>query len=322
MNLQNKCYTTHLYDSAQNESKYTGRSKKEFDKSIQRVIESIRETSSELLPEEEECDYNYLVRLFSDAVNESRLEQQSCFTWARKHLKSIDIDLPSAKIEAKVSRVISITHFQTEHKMEETETFVSLVGKEKEALKEPEEDQEGKKLEKVIVSYETNRDTKTEAWKQIKSSLTINDIGLKAGLGLSVVGGAGMWGGVGIGITAGCGAVVAAPVVLPILAVGGVVFTVGGAVSIAVSAHKLKKAQNVKNAEELLTARELQEYEKVREKKQSVQKDVETVLQKVEEKSESVPKIEEKLHPINSRSDRGGGITGHSGREKERCVIC
>ncbi|MGZ3633994.1 MAG: hypothetical protein ACXWM7_06915 [Parachlamydiaceae bacterium] len=147
-----------LYDSAQNGGQCTGMSREAFDQAISKALVAIKQYRPL-----GDYGYNtliYMVRAYSRKLDRT---QHSCFTWAREKLGTIGIKLADNQLEG----IISITTLYATHKpnqkTSECKSCIILETKTEEAKK-----YEGKKLYARFVTYDLNRDQRTEEWKIVE----------------------------------------------------------------------------------------------------------------------------------------------------------
>ena len=175
-------------------------------------------------------NYACLVRMFKESVSEVKLQQQSCYTWSKDGLQSIGAkmevwDTPPAKI-AITQEVISITRLVTRFDANENKGEVIPLDCSSCSL-------DDRKMEKApyrVVSYEIDRDQRTETLKKILGTV----MKLKTSMVGTAVSAVGIATGFSCGVAVGC--VIVAPVALPIFAGIGLI---GGAVLIGKSLSTL-----------------------------------------------------------------------------------
>lgn len=255
----NKNLFLKLYDSAENECKCTGMTEEEFNKSINETIESIRKSKSNLLEPKKEYNYKCLVELFKDdLVKQEKILQQSCFTWAKKHLKSIGVDLE----DFPCNKCISITRLSTTLFIEDDQVIY---------LEQTTNDgkivaiDDKKKLLDRVVTYKSDRDRRTESYKEISSNIKKNEIGRTAGIVTTAVGVTGFWGGVFGSVACAFGAVAAAPFVLPAVAtvgvLGGVSAMAGGIFIASKSSGNLVEISKKEDIKGAITSAEFERFQ-------------------------------------------------------------
>ncbi len=152
-----------LFDSAKNEGLHTGMSEKKFTARINKAIESIRENSPELVGDDIEYNYDYLVSLFDEeTIFQLSIRQQNCFTWAKTKLESIGVEFTDLRLD----KIISITRLHLKNGMNDDveptyiddDKPVKIIKREKITLKHS-------------VTYDVKRDRRTENYKKISKNL-------------------------------------------------------------------------------------------------------------------------------------------------------
>lgn len=157
-----------LCDSAKNDGKCTGMSQKKFDETIAIVIKKCMI--------HQDYSYSDLIKLVNTSVERNSQYQDSCFTWARSNLKKIDIDMPCGGLE----RLIAVTTLYVKdnahaklqpgnHKIKESSNKCSI-----------ENLGASKPVFEKHVTYDLNRDQRTEDWKVLEKKVKINNVARKS----------------------------------------------------------------------------------------------------------------------------------------------
>jgi hypothetical protein len=171
---ENAALFLRLYDSAQNGGECTGMSQIEFDQAIAKVQTSINS------PLATQLTYQFLITRVRDFVEKLDTSQNNCLTWAREQLGKLGIKLKDNQLES----IISITTLYAKYKPEENiplcktcidskaeENIPNIDSKAEENIPKKWEDRQ---MYERFVTYDVNRDCRTEEWKPIEKQSRIN----------------------------------------------------------------------------------------------------------------------------------------------------
>lgn len=171
---ENRDLFLRLYDSSQNSGECTGMSREDFDIAISKVLVATdRHFSTHDLRYPDLIDR---VKNFTEKLDKS---QHSCFTWARENLETLGIILMDNQFES----LISITTFYATRRAEEITNHCACI-----VEREPVTSRwDGYNLYERFVSFETNRDKRTEDWKVIESKSKLTNITANVFNGISTL---------------------------------------------------------------------------------------------------------------------------------------
>ncbi len=235
-----------LYDSYCNEKKPTGMKEDEFNTVIAKIFD-----------EDIQYDYQYFMRLFEqEKVTSKDTMEDSCFTWAKRQLKYLEIELEETKTFKGFAKIISVTSLQVFHRIQADGEYlvVDMTGDDSPMANIP---MELEPISHRTVTHEKHRDKRTEAFKNVDEERKKISTKVRLGIGASL---AGLFV-YSTGVASTFGFIATAPVSFPV-AIGAAILSSSAMVLSRVQASKLDKLQKKVSTSEEITKQETEKFEK------------------------------------------------------------
>lgn len=160
-----------LYDSAQNDGKYTGMNEENFNSSIASTFAAIGVNT---------LSYADLIQLVNTSVEKHSLSQDSCFTWSLRKLKKIGVEMP----EGVLKKIVYVTRFYITHNPDED---IQPIECDPDITLDVQRFQREAFYEKYV-TYATERDKRTHDYKMLEHKVEINDLQRLSIEGITVFG--------------------------------------------------------------------------------------------------------------------------------------